>query len=71
MDKKNILPADGNTIRKEGSVTENSITIEAATYVVSRHFSAEKRTKQELLRSFLSQKLEEGERVDCAKEHEI
>ena len=71
LDKKNISSADGNTTRQEGCSTENLITIEAATYVVTRRFSAEKRTKQELLLSFLTQKLDEVNRVDCAEEHEI
>ena len=63
-DKKNISPADGKTIRKEGYVMENLVTIEAATYVVTHHFSAGDQKKQDLLLDLLCQKLEEGERVD-------
>lgn len=50
---------------------ENSITIEATTYVVTRHFSDGEYRKQDLLLSFLAQKLAEAERVDHGEEHEI
>lgn len=71
MDKKNISPVDGNTTHQEGYVVENLITIEAATYVVTHHFSAGKHRKQDLLLDLLCQKLAECERVDLSKEHEI
>ena len=71
MNKKNTLAADGNTIRQEGYCVKKTIVIGAATYVVSRQFSAGERKKQDLLLSLISQKLADGKLVDCNKENEI
>lgn len=50
---------------------EKTIVIGAATYVVTRQFPVGGRKKQDLLLSFLSQKLADDKSVDCTKENEI
>lgn len=47
---------------------ENTINIEAATYVVTRQFSDGSRKKQDLLRAVITQKLAEQDRLP-AKEN--
>ena len=62
VNNRNSSQLDGNNIWQEGYSMEQSVTIGAVNYVVTRQFCGNCR-KQDLLCGFLSQKLDECEQL--------